>query len=78
MAKLENWDPVRVFACKNCRQVFQKDMRLFHPIDRRCPHCEATFVMPGRTNEGELAEFAQTTCAKELDKFLAEDYPQRI
>ena len=78
LAKLDDWDPIRVFACKSCRQVFQKDMRLFHPIDRRCPHCNVTFVMPGRTNEGELAELTQKTCAEELDAFLAEEYPKII
>ena len=55
-----------------------KDMRLFHPIDRRCPHCNITFVLPGRTNEGDIAEYSQKSFAAELDDLLAEKYPEAV
>ena len=28
-----------------------KDLRLFHPIDKRCPHCDNIFALPAVTHE---------------------------
>ena len=74
---LKDWDPIRTFACKACRQVFIKDMRLFHPIDEKCPHCGNVFVKPGQTNEGCFAEACQKEFSAELDVVLAEPFPRR-
>mmetsp|Transcript_13521 Transcript_13521/g.16105 ORF Transcript_13521/g.16105 Transcript_13521/m.16105 type:complete len:111 (+) Transcript_13521:63-395(+) len=75
LARLKDWGPIRTFACKSCHQVFIKDMTLFHPIDRQCPHCANKFVIPARTNEGEFAEYCQTVFEAELDDFLLEQFP---
>jgi len=78
LARLKEWDSIRTFACKSCRQVFMKDMRLFHPIDRRCPHCNNTFVLPGKTNEGDLAAHSHIVLSRELDELLAVPFPSTV
>ena len=52
-------------------------MRLFHPIDENCPHCDNKFVLPGQTNEGCFAEMCSREFSAELDVVLAEPYPRR-
>ena len=75
LAKLAQWGPLRTFACLKCRQVFQKDLRLFHPIDTACPHCKNVYVLPGKTNEGLLAEHCQQVLVQQFDDLLAEEFP---
>uniref|UniRef100_A0A7S2RW92 Uncharacterized protein n=1 Tax=Rhizochromulina marina TaxID=1034831 RepID=A0A7S2RW92_9STRA len=73
-AALEDWGPIRTFACLKCRQAFTKDMRLFHQIDRACPHCSNVFVLPAETNEGLLAEFCHEMVCSELEKYMSKNF----
>ena len=38
-------------VCKACRQLFQKDLRIFDEDDAVCPHCGSAYVIPAMTPE---------------------------
>lgn len=51
-------------ACKSCRQLFHKDLRIFHENDAQCPHCGVNICIPAMTPQScFLSEAAQAVDA---------------
>lgn len=57
--------PTRLpMACKSCRQLFHKDLQIFHEKDAHCPHCGVDICIPAMTPKScFLAEAAQAVDA---------------
>ena len=57
-------------VCKACRQLFQKDLRIFDEDDAVCPHCGNAYVIPAMTPESCLVREAAQLCEAALDESL--------
>ena len=57
-------------VCKACRQLFQKDLRIFDEDDAVCPHCGNAYVIPAMTPESCLVREAAQLCEGALDEAL--------
>ena len=57
-------------VCKACRQLFQKDLRIFDEDDAVCPHCGNAYVIPAMTPESCLVREAAQLCERALEEAL--------
>ena len=58
-------------VCKKCRQLFQKDLRIFDENDANCPHCGNPYVIPAMTPESCLVREAAQVCEMALAAALS-------
>ena len=54
-------------VCKACRQLFQKDLRIFDEDDAVCPHCGNAYVIPAMTPESCLVREAAQLCERAME-----------
>ena len=57
-------------VCKACRQLFQKDLRIFDEDDAVCPHCGNAYVIPAMTPESCLVREAAQLCERAMEEAL--------
>ena len=58
-------------VCKNCRKLFQKDLRIFGQDDCACPHCGNAYVVPAMTPESVMVRECEQVTAAALALSLA-------